>query len=85
MSQVSDDREMRDEYDFSGGVRGKHYRNEREGHEVHISKEDGTVEVHYYHPLDGTVKLDRDLLAKFPTADAVNDALRAYLATVSSQ
>ncbi len=37
------DAEMRKEYDFSGGVRGKHYEAYRTGHTVCVRKKDGTV------------------------------------------
>ena len=40
--------EMREEYDFSGGVRGKHFEAYRKGHTVKIDKGDGSVEVHYF-------------------------------------
>jgi len=36
---------MRDEYDFSGGVRGKHFEAYRKGHTVKINKRDGSIEV----------------------------------------
>ena len=56
-----DDEEMRDQYDFSGGERGKHFRAYREGHIVRIAQYDGMVEIRYYKPLPGTVTLDPDL------------------------
>ena len=39
---------MRDEYDFSKGVRGKHYKSYREGHTVIIHKDDGTKSIQYF-------------------------------------
>lgn len=39
---------MRPEYDFRGGVRGKHYQAYQRGHMVKIHNADGTVEVHEY-------------------------------------
>ena len=39
----STDDDMRSEYDFSKGVRGKHYRSLREGHTVTVHQEDGTI------------------------------------------
>ncbi len=53
--------EMREEYDFSGAVRGKHYRAYRAGHTVHIHKADGETEVHYFTLEDGAVMLDPDI------------------------
>ena len=48
--------EIRPEYDFSGGVRGKYAARYAAGSNV--------------------VVLDPDVAAKFPTSEAVNDALR---------
>jgi len=42
---------MRDEYDFSKGVRGKHYKGYREGHTVVINKDDGTQSIQYFKEL----------------------------------
>jgi len=35
----SNNANMRDEYDFSGGVRGKHYKAYRKEHTVYINKD----------------------------------------------
>jgi len=75
---VNDD--MKDEYDFSGGVRGKHYRAYRAGHSVRVTKADGSVEEHYFTLEDGAVMLDPDLKTQFPDSDAVNKALRSLAA-----
>ena len=40
MSQTPERDEMRPEYDFSGGVRGKHYRGYREGTNVVLLEPD---------------------------------------------
>lgn len=56
--------DMLDEYDFSGGVRGKYSDRYRAGTNL--------------------VVIDRDLVDLFPTAEAVNNALRA-LATIARQ
>lgn len=40
----SEDADMRPEYDFRGGVRGKHHKDYAKGHTVRIRKADGTVE-----------------------------------------
>ncbi|MDX2239591.1 MAG: hypothetical protein NW224_02800 [Leptolyngbyaceae cyanobacterium bins.302] len=39
------DDEIRPEYDFAGGVRGKHYQAYRQGHSVTIHHADGTTTV----------------------------------------
>ena len=71
--------EMREEYDFSKGVRGKHYREYRAGHVVRIQKSDGTVEEHHFTLKDGAVMLDPDLKARFPDSDSVNRAIRSFV------
>ncbi len=63
------DDDMRKEYDFSGGVRGKHYKAYREGHTVHIHKNNGTTLVQYFTQEDGAVMLDPDLKAHFPDSE----------------
>jgi hypothetical protein len=71
---------MRQEYDFSGGVRGKHFKAYREGHTVRIHKEDGTTSVRYFTQEDGAVMLDPDVKAHFPDSESVNKALRSLIA-----
>ncbi len=70
---------MRDEYDFSGGVRGKHYMAYREGHTVLIHKEDGSSSVQYFTQEDGAIMLDPDVKTYFPDSESVNKALRKSL------
>ena len=52
------DDDMLPEYDFSQGVRGKHYQAYRKGHNVTINKEDGTKVVHNFVLEEGTIILD---------------------------
>ena len=73
------DIDMRDEYDFSKGVRGKHYKTYREGHTVIIHKEDGTKSIQYFTQEDGAVMLDPDIKIHFPDSESVNKALRALI------
>ena len=70
--------EMREEYDFSQGVRGKHVDAYREGHTVRIKKSDGTIEQHHFTLKDGAVMLDPDVKARFPDSESVNKALRSF-------
>lgn len=72
--------EIRAEYDFSGGVRGKHYRNMREGYTVTVNRVDGTTLVQNFKLEDGAVKLDRDVQEFFPDSESVNNALRGLIA-----
>jgi len=71
--------EMRGEYDFSQGVRGKHYHAYRAGHVVRVWKSDGSVEECYFTLQDGAVMLDPDLKARFPDSESVNRALRSLI------
>ena len=70
---------MRKEYDFSGGVRGKHFKAYRQGRTVKIAKNDGSVEVHYFTQEDGAVMLDPDIKKHFPNSESVNRALRSLI------
>jgi len=70
---------MRDEYDFSKGVRGKHYKGYREGHTAVINKHDGTQSIQYFKAADGAVMLDPDLKIHFPNSESVNRALRSLI------
>ncbi len=40
MSKTTEDKEMRPEYDFSGGIRGKHYRAYQQGTNVVLLEPD---------------------------------------------
>ena len=78
--QQSKGDEMLDEYDFSSGVRGKHYRAYANGFTVEVHRSDGTTEVRKVAPPAGTVVLDPDVRVYFPDSDAVNRALRGLIA-----
>jgi hypothetical protein len=73
---------MLPEYDFSGGVRGKHYQAYREGHTVKIHQLDGTVAVQYFTLEEGAVMLEPDVREYFPDSEAVNEALRGLIALI---
>lgn len=51
--KISDD-EMLPEYDFSGGIRGKHFGAYRRGYTITIYKADGTIETRANAPYDET-------------------------------
>ena len=78
----NEDVDMRPEYDFSGGVRGKHARAYKQGHTVSIHRKDGTTEVQYFTLADGAVLLEPDVLEYFPDSQAVNHALRTLIELV---
>ena len=71
--------EMLPEYDFSRGVRGKHYKAYRKGHEVKVHKPDGTTVVQCFKLEEGAVVLESDVRKYFPDSDAVNKALRTLI------
>lgn len=73
------DDQMLPEYDFSGGVRGKHYRAYRRGHTVTVNKTDGSKQVQHFTLEDGAVMLETDVRKYFPDSDTVNRALRGLI------
>jgi hypothetical protein len=74
-----EDNEMLPEYDFTHGVRGKHYQAYRRGHTVTIHQADGTSVIQQFTLEDGAVMLDPDVREYFPDAEAVNQALRTLI------
>ncbi len=74
---------MRAEYDFAGGVRGKHYRAMQAGYTVTIRKADGTTFVKEVRPVEGAVILQPDVREYFPDSEAVNTALRYLIALMA--
>lgn len=78
---MSEDTQMREEYDFSNGVRGKYYQRYME------AKAAGAIE---YRLIDEEaeaemVRLDPDLRQQFPTSHDVNTALRDYTRLLAEQ
>lgn len=71
--------EMRAEYDFSGGVRGKHASAYQQGPSVTVHKKDGTTIVQNFKLEEGAVILEPDVREYFPDAESVNNALRALV------
>lgn len=70
---------MLPEYNFKGGIRGKHYKAYRKGHIVKIHKADGTTIVQHFSLEDGAVMLEPDLRKYFPNSEAVNKTLRSLI------
>ncbi|RPJ25667.1 MAG: hypothetical protein EHM33_13850 [Chloroflexi bacterium] len=71
--------EIRAEYDFSSGARGKHAEKYQEGHTVTIHKKDGTTIVQNFKLEEGAVILEPDVREYFPDAESVNNALRTLI------
>ena len=70
---------MRPEYDFRGGVRGKHYKAMQAGYTITIQKADGTTLVKDVMPKEGAVILEPDIRAYFPDSESVNRTLRCLI------
>ena len=79
------DDDMLPDYDFTGGIRGKHYKAYRAGHTVKIHRSDGTTEEQHVTAEPGTVELAPDVQAYFPDAESVNRALRGLIRLVPKQ
>jgi hypothetical protein len=80
-----EDDDMLPEYDFTGGVCGKHYTALREGYTVKIDQADGTTLVQHFKLEEGTALLDPDVRKYFPDSEAVNTALRCLISLVAQQ
>lgn len=75
----NEDSNMRAEYDFSGGERGKFYQTMQAGYTITISKADGTIEVREVKPNRDAVILEPEVREYFPDSKAVNRALRGLI------
>lgn len=73
------DDELRAEYDFSKGERGKFYRPLDKGYKVHVQQSDGTEIINHYTLAEGTVLLAPDVREYFSDSESVNDALRSLI------
>ncbi len=76
---------MRREYDFSGGVRGKHYRALLGGYTITVHKADGTTTVKEVKPAKGAVILEPEIRKYFPDSDSVNDTLRSLVRLIRTE
>ena len=73
------DKTMRSEYDFSEGVRGRHFKAYRAGHTVEITTQDGSIETHRFNQDHGSIMLDPDVKRHFHDSESVNKALRSLI------
>lgn len=76
---------LRAEYDFRGGVRGKHYRAMQGGYTITIHKADGTTLVKEVKPTRGAIILEPDVQKYFPDSKAVNKVLRSLIQLIPSR
>lgn len=70
---------MQPEYDFSGGVRGKHHEAYQRGYKIVIHRANGMSEERDDVLPDGAVMLDPDVRTYFPNSEAVNNVLRELI------
>lgn len=70
---------MRAEYNFTGGVRGKHCRTMQAGYTITIHKADGKTIVKDVMPKGDVVLLEPDVKTYFPDSESVNKALRCLI------
>lgn len=78
MARMKND-DMRAEYDFRGGTRGKHYRAMQAGYTIAIHEADGTTVVKDVIPKEGAVVLEPDVREYFPDSESVNRTLRCLI------
>lgn len=76
---------MLPEYDFRGGIRGKHHEAYRAGHAVTVHKGDETSQVQHFTREEGAVLLEPDVREYFPDSETVNKALRSLIALIPSK
>jgi hypothetical protein len=79
---LNDGTSMRSEYDFSGGVRGKHYRQMSDGYKITVHHPDGTSTIQEIMPEKGAVVLAPDVQKYFPDSESVNTVLRTLIKLV---
>ena len=82
---VQDGSDMRAEYDFTGGVRGKHYQAMRAGYTITIRKADGTTVIKEAKPNEGAVILEPDVREYFPDSESVNATLRSLIRLIRTK
>jgi hypothetical protein len=78
----SENDNMRAEYDFTGGVRGKHYRAMQAGYTVTIHQADGATVTQEVKPKEGAVTLEPDVREYFPDSESVNSTLRSIIGLI---
>ncbi len=84
-SDGTDEEAMLPEYDFTGGIRGKHYQAYRVGHTVTIHQADGSSVVQHFKLEEGAVMLDPEVRQYFPDSETVNNALRMLISLIPKE
>jgi len=80
-----EDNDMRAEYDFTDGVRGKNYKAMQAGYTMTIHETDGKTVVKEVMPKEDAVILEPDVKACFPDSESVNTTLRCLIPILSQR
>jgi hypothetical protein len=83
--QQAEVEDMLPEYDFTGGIRGKHARALEQGYTVKVRHLDGTTTVQHFNLPEGAVVLEPDVQEYFPDSESVNHALRTLIELIPSR
>jgi hypothetical protein len=76
--------EIRSQYDFASGVRGKHHKALQKGYTIRVRSADGTIlEEHRYG--ESAITLAPDVREYFPDSKSVNHALRTLIDLVPTK
>lgn len=70
------------EYDFSNGIRGKHYAKLQEGFTVTVYSPNKAVFQQNKKEKINYIKIDKDVSKYFHNSDEINNALRAILSVL---
>jgi hypothetical protein len=76
--------EMPAEFDFRGGIRGKHALALQQGYTVKVHRLDGTTTTQRFAP-EGAIVLEPDVQEYFPDSRAVNHALRTLIELIPAK
>jgi len=76
---------MRKEYDFTGGVRGKHFKAMQAGYTITIHKTDGSKVIKEIKPSKEVISLEPDVQMYFPDSESVNTALRSLIRLIPAK
>ena len=81
MSKATDSQndDLRSDYDFSQGMRGKYQHFAGQPHTIKIHHPDGSVTTREVESSENVVRLDDDVRKYFPDSEAVNKALRGLI------
>jgi hypothetical protein len=76
---------MRREYDFTGGVRGKHFKAMQAGYTITIHKADGSKIIKEIKPSKEVVSLEPDVQLYFLDSNSVNAVLRTLIQLIPAK